>query len=101
MKVMIDKFVLEEFEVKIVDQKANTKEGIPEKFHLEDRWLVKFGDNPIAINFLSEEAAREYIKVYGYLALWTALWTYRFPVQWDETLKVENLSIEVKHKEKK
>ena len=41
------------------------------------------------------------LKVYGYLALWTALWTYRFPVQWDETLKVENLSIEVKHKEKK
>ena len=98
---MVDKFALVEYEIKVVDQKANPKEKIPEKFHMEDRWLVKFGVNPIAMNFLSEEAARDYLKVYGYLALWTALWTYRFPVQWDETLKVENLSIEVKHKEKK
>ena len=101
MKVMVDKFVLVEYEIKVVDVKANPKEGIPEKFHMEDRWVVKFGENPIAMNFLSEEAAREYVKVYGYLALWTALWIYRFPVQWDETLKVENLLIEVKHKEKK
>lgn len=100
MKVMVDKFILSEYEVKVIDQKSNIKENIPEKFHMEDRWSVKFGENQIAMGFLSKEAAQEYVAVYGHLALWTSLWTYRFPVQWDESLRVENLSIEVKHKVK-
>ena len=69
MKVMVNKSVLEEYEIKVVDRKANPKENIHQIFHRENRWMVKFGDNSIAINFLSEEAAREYLKVYEHLGL--------------------------------
>lgn len=77
------KFVVEEYEIKVIDHK-----GPPEKSHKERRWKVLFGSNCIAQNFLSKNEAEKYLDTHGYLALWNTLWTKGIPVSWDNRLHV-------------
>lgn len=77
------KFVVEEYEIKVIDHK-----GPPEKSHKERRWKVLFGANCIAQNFPNKNEAEKYVDTHGYLALWNTLWTKGIPVSWDNRLHV-------------
>ena len=77
------KFVVEEYEIKVVDHK-----GPPEKSRQERRWKVGLGKAFIAQNFLSKEDAVTYIEGRANLALWNALWTKGIPVNWDNRLHI-------------